>query len=282
MAATEKHSYVDGVCTVCSLDGFVLHTQGDVTTSYKTLEKALAEVTGGTIKLLADVVAGTVNLNADVTLDLNGYTLTADSVSGNVMDSEDGAGLIQVNAKNAALTSNEDQLILWDSAVNNSGYRVFNYTFTNMGRDAKKDDAAESAKYGATVVSVWSDLEFTNPYAYSLAASVYSGLKVGFQLNWTPDDGVTTSKTYSFNATTVVEWGRAEEGKAGDQNYCFYIRITGFEELLADGTVTVKPFVKTDFNSLETETTEFRYQRTAPNPGGLTYEIGFGKVSEIG
>ena len=274
------HSFADGACTGCGLEGVALHKQDDVETCYNTLEEALA-VTGGTIQLLADVTADVVNLNVGVTLDLNGYTLTADSVSGKVMDSKDGEGLVKTGAQNAVLSSNDDQLILWDNATGNAGYRVFNYTFTNMGRDVHKNDESESAKYGATIQSVWSDLTFTNPYAYTLVASTNSGLQVGFQLSWTPDGGTKASETFGFGSSVVTNWALAEEGNAGDKNYCFYIRVTGFEDLLTSGMVEVKPVLMTAFNSAETAVTEIRHNYVESHLGVLEFEPGFGIAPEM-
>ena len=271
------HSFADGACTACGLEGVALHKQDDVETYYDTLEEALA-VTGGTIQLLTDVTADTVNLNANVTLDLNGYALTANSVSGKVMDSKDGEGLIKVGAQSAVLSSNDDQLILWDNATENPGYRVFNYTFTNMGMDAHKDDATESAKRGTTLKSFWSDLVFTNPYAYTLAASAYSTLSVGFEVSWTPEGGAATSKTFTFGTSVVADWGAEEESNAGDKNYCFYIGLTGFDDLQASGTVEVTPMMKTAFNSAEAGATELHHNYVQPNLGGLEYEVGFGEM----
>ena len=273
------HSFADGACTGCGLEGVALHKQDEVETYYKTMEEVLA-VTGGTIQLLADVTADVVSINPGVVLDLNGYTLTASSVEGKVMDSDDGKGLVKVGVKNAVLSSNEDQLILWDNTTDNSGYRVFNYSFINMGKDAHKDDAKESRAAGKTVQSYWSDLVFTNPYAYTLVASGKSGLEVAFELSWTPEGGEKTSKTFQFGNAVVADWALAEEGNAGDKNYCFYIRVTGFEELCENGTVAIKPMLKTAFNSVETVATENRYTFERPAPGGLVYEYGFGNLNK--
>ena len=275
------HNIVNGTCTGCGLGRLVAHKQGDAETYYNTLEEALA-VTGGTIQLLADVTADVVSINPGVVLDLNGYTLTASSVEGKVMDSDDGKGLVKVGVKNAVLSSNEDQLILWDNATENPGYRVFNYTFTNMGMDAHKDDATESAKRGTTLKSFWSDLVFTNPYAYTLVASSYSTLSVGFEVSWTPEGGAATSKTFTFGTSVVADWGAAEESNAGDKNYCFYIGLTGFDDLLTDGTVEVKPVVKTAFNTDEAESTQIKYDYVKKDPAGLVYEYGFGTLKNAG
>ena len=270
------HSFADGACTGCGLEGIAVHKQGDAETYYNTLEEALA-VTGVTIQLLTDVTGDVVSINPGVVLDLNGYTLTASSVEGKVMDSDDGKGLVKVGAKNAVLSSNEDQLILWDNATENPGYRVFNYTFTNVGMDAHKDDATESAKRGTTLKSFWSDLVVTNPYAYTLVASAYSTLSVGFEVSWTPEGGAATSKTFTFGTSVVADWGAAEESNAGDKNYCFYIGLTGFDDLLTDGTVTVKPVVNTAFNATETEVTQIVHNRI-DTIDILDFELGFGDL----
>ena len=245
---------------------------------YMTLEDALASA-AGTIQLRADFVAGAVDLGNKV-LDLNGYILTATSITGNVMDSADGKGLIKTGQENAVLTAADNQLILWDNAMNASGYRLFDYTFTNEGvdRNENKNDAASSKDMDTKVKSFWSDLTFTNPYAYTLVGSTYTGLEIGFKVSWTPDSGETTSKTFVLDAATIQSWSEAETEKT-DENYCFYIQLTGFNDLLTDGVVTVKPYAKTAFQTLtEVDDTIYNHKYMDPDTTGLTYELGFGIV----
>lgn len=242
------------------IEPVAMHKQGDIQTYYSALEDILATATGGTITLLADVTTDDVSIHSGAVLDLNGHTLTANSIEGKVMDSADGQGFIRVDVQDAFLCSDDDQLILWDNTTDRSGYRVFSYTFINMGKDARGDDATESEITGTIVRSFWSDLVFTNPYAYTLVASEKSGLSVAFELSWTPDGGTKTSKIYQFGGAVLTSWALEEEKNFGDKNYCFYIRVTGFEGLKANGTVTVKPVLHTAFNSVEAEVTENRYQ----------------------
>ena len=257
----------------------VVVTDGtDKQTYYQTLEDALAATTAGTIYLRENVTAEEVNMNADVLLDLNGYVLTADAISGAVMDSADGKGLIKTAAKAAALTSPE-QLILWDNATDDPGYRIFNYQFVNLGADANKSDSKDSKNSGTTVKSFWSDLRFTNPYAYTLAGSDNSGLEISFEVSWTPDGGATSSKTFTFNSETITAWADAELGNtAGEKDYCFYICLTGFEALNVDGVVSVKPVLKTTFHTEATEATQAVIRYEDMISGGLQYEVGFGAL----
>ena len=83
----------------------------ETATQYNTLEEALLFATKGTIKLLMDTTADTVMLKPGVTLDLNGYTLTADSVivfnSATILDGGTactGGGLLKVAEENLGFT----------------------------------------------------------------------------------------------------------------------------------------------------------------------------------
>lgn len=254
---------------------------------YHSLELALEETTIGTVALQQNVTAQIANMHPNTVLNLNGYTLTVDIIVGTVMDTSDGEGLIKIaknteEKKNAVLTTDVNRMILWDNTNGSAGYRVFSYKLQNLGLDAHKDDASESTASGMEVKSFWSDVVFTNKRAYALVASGQSDLEIAFEVNWIPEGGEKTSKTFQFQGQTVAAWAMAEEGNPGDKNYCFYIRLTGFEELLVNGSLEVKPVLKTAFESAETEPTELRYTYVVPNPGGLIYETGFGNLKDAG
>ena len=251
---------------------------------YHSLELALEETTIGTVALQQNVTAQVANMHPNTVLNLNGYTLTVDMIVGTVMDTSDGEGLIKVaknteEKKTAALTTDVNRMILWDNTEGNAGYRVFSYILQNLGLDAHKDDASQSKASGMEIKSFWSDVVFTNTRAYTLVTSGQSGLDIAFEVNWTPEGGEKTSKTFQFQEQTVAAWAKAEEENAGDKNYCFYIRLSGFEELVSNGSLEVKPVLKTAFESAETDPTVIRYNYVIQDPGRLIYETGFGNLN---
>lgn len=84
----EEHNYEDGVCSVCGDEAFFEVESGSGKTYFKTLAEAWAaanEAGTATIKMLADAVTDSsllIRSGKNVTLDLNGYKLEFDSVSG--------------------------------------------------------------------------------------------------------------------------------------------------------------------------------------------------------
>ncbi len=223
------------------------YTYDSVTTAYATWEGALAAAEAnqaGEIKLLNNVTVSELDLeHTDIVIDLNGYTLTADSVVATVKDSADGNGLIKLAEEaDAKITPAATQLILWDNTTNATGYRVFDYTFINMGIDANenegKDDASVSEQYGTTVKSFWCDINFTNTKAYTLIGSENSGLKVGFVLNLNG----TSSDPFMFKSDVVASWADAEASEDG-RNYAFYISVYGFDNMEEGYELTVTPII---------------------------------------
>lgn len=254
----------------------------------KSLEEAIATaVAGDTIRLFTDVtVESELQIPANITLDLYGYTLTVPVIDACVKDSTDGNGLIKI-AKNtdqkqtAVLSAAEDQLILWDNTSGASGYRIFKYTFTNMGMDVNGDDVSLSEENGVTMKSYWSDLTFKNAYAYTLLAAeaAYSDLTIGFEVSWTPVDGTKTSKSFTLDSSIIAQWAKDEDGNT-EKNYCFYIGLTGFDALRTDGMVEVRPFVKTAFNEAGNTVTEYFYEAKSALEY-LEFVYGFGDLLTV-
>lgn len=242
----------------------VEYTYMETKTEFSSWEEALEAAENndniGVLKLMNSLEIEQINLGKNLVLDLNGNTLTVTSIVATVKDSADGKGLVKTNKDSAVLTAAlGNQMILWDNITNNSGYRVFNYTFTNMGMDANANESDEvrSQIAGTTVISFWSDLVFTNEYAYKLVASKEVILDIAFVLDWNGN-----AKTFYINSDDVFDWGASEESNAGEKNYCFYITVVGFDNLEEDGTLTVKSLVGDAFgNGAETEVTEFEYTK---------------------
>ena len=119
-----------------------LETGKDAATQFETFEEAMAVATGGTIKLLADVTAGTVMLKPGVTLDLNGYTLTADMLvvmnGATVLDGGAdciGGGKLKITEEKLLFVRENGQGIIpvWNGV---DGYVFTKVTFQQMARAA--------------------------------------------------------------------------------------------------------------------------------------------------
>ena len=92
---------------------------------YASVSEALeaARETGGIVKLIADAENGNLMIRPGITLDLNGYTLTADHIAvfngANIVDnSADNTGLLAVDSENVIIGANNSQMPVW----NGSGY----------------------------------------------------------------------------------------------------------------------------------------------------------------
>ena len=122
----------NGVCTQCgkSFAMAIVDSDGNVIGNFDILSDALAAATEGqALILLADVVEADVVLPEDVSLDLNGHTLTADSVltfgSSSIIDtSGDVSGLLKITEADGNMISPDNaQLPVYDNEA--GGYRFF-------------------------------------------------------------------------------------------------------------------------------------------------------------
>ncbi len=123
------HSFTDGTCVNCGGTVCAEYTDYAGNTTYITSLAEIGEDAGGTVALVADTTAEDLILMPDVTIDLNGCTLTVNSVlafgSGSIMDtSEDVSGLLKITEEDGNMLSDSNcQLPVYDSA--NGGYRFF-------------------------------------------------------------------------------------------------------------------------------------------------------------
>lgn len=107
---------------------------------YETVEEAVRKATEGqTIQMLADSNESgeLIAIRNRRTLDLNGYTLTADEVmtsstGSRIMDSTNGKGLLKVAKENLTLVTN-DQMLVWKAE--DEGYRFATVTYGTQVKD---------------------------------------------------------------------------------------------------------------------------------------------------
>lgn len=189
--ATEEHNFVNNICTGCGLDGFVLHKQGGAKTYYKTLEEALAVATEGTVCLLADATIGNLIVRPGVTLDLNGYTLTANvavAMNGAVIldggENCTGGGSLKVAKGSLALSKDNGNVVaIWNGADgyiftkvtyqqmtipmgNGKAQYIFLPAFSNAEAKALLTDGGADNEFAIKVSLVWNKGQSQQLYTY--------------------------------------------------------------------------------------------------------------------
>jgi hypothetical protein len=107
-------------------------------------------------------------------------------------------------------------------------------------------------------------------------------LTIGFEVSWTPKGGEKAQKTFDFVPAVVTDWALAEEGNGlNEDNYCFFIALSGFDAIEIDGLVEVKPILKTAFKEDIKEATRFYHDYSELEKLGLCYELGIGSLNGI-
>ena len=206
--------------------------------TFNTLEEALENADSDTvIKLLTSREEGEVTITGGATLDLNGNTLLCESLdtvaigNGHIIDSQNGAGLLQVSQM---LLLREDNAHLPLLDTESMGYRFFGYT---MYLD-------EIPEVDGNKMTVWFYLGFASPAAYELVAKGGTGLQIGADLHWNGKPAVqvffgrgTPLRTDTFS----VQWAEAMAKKPN--NTWLYLTVTGLDTPDVSGTLTVFPLV---------------------------------------
>ena len=191
-------------------------------TAMLSLSDCLAAATAGdTIKLYADEEMAVVTVPAGVALDLNGFELTAETVSsfGNVIDSKDGQGGIKI-AKNEAdnnliLTASNGMLPLYDEEF--EGYRFFNCTLEHKGRE-KGDD------YQFGYMLKMSDV------AFALLVNNDADIALEYDITIQVDDKEPVTLLRKFSAEILKEYAEKQLLDDG-HTYAAVLRITGFDQV---------------------------------------------------
>ena len=180
----------------------------------------LSDSKGKKLTIYKDIKIDYVVLLNDRELNLNGHTLTVNdtfvAVTGSVKDTEDGKGLIKIDAKNLHLAPNNGnvgQIPIFDSAK--GGYRLFNC----------KMPARARTEQGAVIVEFAPS--FTNPEAYALLANNEHHVKIEIEISWKSGDDKDGSQTFTL-AQTFVD-NVANSVVNGKPKQIFYIRLTGLD-----------------------------------------------------
>ena len=173
--------------------------------------------------------AGNVTVQPGVTLELNGFDLTADYLTsfGQVNDKTNGAASI-LTAQEGILWMEEGnlQMPLYDSAA--GAYKLYNYNVVSAG--SQEDAANHRVKFGYRI-------NFTNDDAYALLNANAESDLVTFTVNLTCDT-LDAPITYVFPASMV---DRYVTYKQGGKNPAFTLLVTGLDSLPENTKVTTVP-----------------------------------------
>ena len=221
------HSYENGVCTICGhVETVAVNTATNET--YDSLEAALdAALTGETVKLLADVTENTVMVIPGVTLDLNGFQLTAAYAVGfdsaHIIDSV-GTGCLVIALENLVLDAGNAMIPVYDGA---------GYVFTKAGFAIRQDAAytGEGIKINALACPVRMDV-----VELLKDGGADNNVEIVIQLSWniTDETGAVTgtgSQEFVFNDQVVGNVYSSNNGTWNSYGQMFSMVITGFEEI---------------------------------------------------
>ena len=218
-----------------------VHQQGNTQRQYDSLEEALAAATYGTVSLCMDVTEKTVVVNPGVTLDLNGYTLTADLVVGLngavITDGGEnciGGGLVKTGRYTLVYAPGNDQPIIpvWNgvngyiftkvtvleltqpTGVEGTASYMFLPRFSNSEAAALLSDGGLNNGLKFKVCMTWADGKSQMFYTYSddLVAQVYDGTgRLAFSLTITGiadiADAVVTAEIVTDSGATASSKG---------------------------------------------------------------------------
>ncbi len=214
-ATTEADGTKTRTCSICGhketvvdegskIDDGCFMTNISTGERYKSLEDALRTAKSGeTIKLTADVSAGYVLVTPGISVDINGYNLTADYVVGfentNVFDSKTSAkGKLTISKNSLFLNKNNSQLPVYDDTngcyvflkINLSRANKFVYSDGNYTAEPVFGDSAKIANgIAKTLFSQGADK---------------SGANVRVRVSWIDRNGTyTATQDYTYTDAMV-------------------------------------------------------------------------------
>ncbi len=207
-------------------------------------------------------------LTDGVTLDLNGYTLTAEAVRaylceemfGYVTDSSAGnAGLLQTAAGEDLFSSDNPDMPLYDAAA--GGYRFFDYTLQLHPSPEKVD--AEKQKFWFRFHFRESDSQGAalDQDAYALVKAGGSDFEVSVRLTW---KGTELPQVY-FGIGGDTDAFSAAWATGAAENRWFYITVSGLEDITS-GKLTVEPVLSA--NNVEVTGGTISYEKKIEGTGG--------------
>ena len=202
---------------------------GDV--GYATVEDALnAAVSGDVVRLVSDAEISYARVIPGVTLDLNGYTLTAEYVAvfngGQIGDnSESGSGFLAVEAENVIINANNTQLPVWKE----DGY-VF--STIDLRRVMTYNITADSFAFGFLPV-------FPNAVAKNQLADggLDNGVTIEVRISWEANQG----REYRNLIYNEEQVGTIFAGESGTGRFNLTVgglsAISGLTEVVVEAVV---------------------------------------------
>lgn len=178
-------------------------------------------------RLVADVTVDALTVEADQILDLNGHTLTVETLVcfGGIVDSSEGNG--KLFTEGLDLQGNEMiSMPIYDSA--NGCYKFFSYELKNLG---VRENVDGTVTYGFAV-------DFANADAYALLASVDCGVDVTMTLAYGE-----TELPFVFGAELVKEYADLQ-AEYSAMRAAMMLTVSGLDALEAGETLSVTPAVE--------------------------------------
>ena len=199
------------------------------------LQEAAKE--GDTVKLVKDTQVDYLTLGGGATLDLNGYTLTADYFTsyGTVVDGTDGGDALVIVNKGIHVAGDNSFMPIYDTAA--GGYRFYKYQLQNLGYKTVTGDA------GALKIGFRLTLSNTDGYRV-LGATTDAKLDLLTYVSWT---GALGTFRYAFTDATLQNYAalvRADIEAKGSSSKAITLGISGVDSLGQGAEVSVQPSVE--------------------------------------
>ena len=216
------HSYEGHYCTICgTADGVACNTATD--TVYATVEEAMdAARAGETVILLTDCTENTILVIPGVTLDLNGFILTANYAVGfdtaHIVDNV-GTGRLVTDAQNVVLDAENAMIPVYDGA---------GYVFTKAGFAIRQDTGytGEGIKINAMAYPVRMDV-----VELLKDGSADNNLQIVILLTWDTAEGTGTQR-FVFSDEVAAQVYSSNNGTSWTSySKMFSMVITGFENI---------------------------------------------------
>lgn len=223
---TQANIHANGVLKLTVNDQSTKAVAQVGTTNYGSLDRALDAATSGqTVTLFANAEMDQWTDKVGITLDLNGYVLTANTITAvtpqsKVVDSKDGVGGIKIAKNdeentNLNLNSGSLQLPLYDSDL--EGYRFFNCTFEHRQRWKE-----ENKKYQFGYVLKMSDAAFALLKDSDSDNKLDADIELVYTISLTVDGDEALNETYVFNTGLMTQVA---------SNAAPTLSVTGFEKV---------------------------------------------------
>ena len=208
--------------------------------AYATVEKALEEaVSGQTVQLMADTEEVYVIIDNDVTLDLNGYKLTARGVvafeGSSIVDSSDAnTGLLKIAKNKLVLDVDNDHLPIWNE--DEDGYQFA--AVSKINRKLYDMDANGKVKYAFMPLIDEDILDLLKK------GGEESGVSVAVRISWMSVDNegyeVAHAQDFVFSDEKVKAFMESYNNSSFDK--MFTLTVGGLEGI---GKVTFCAVIKT-------------------------------------